>query len=498
MSIVSIVRRQWPACVLTCVSLLGCQGSADEDGPRAFDHSNVNLHRLNAVSAPHGEGTHFETMAPKALLSFLFGDVSAASGLPILSRVPMSVQTQQEQLEQLTVMAAEESQIEGLQQLSYGSEVALLALGLDRFLADEIQGDEVPPDRDDTELPPPEEYVVAGYYDTNKKQFFLSDSVTSEYRAHVMRHELMHALQDQHFDLDQRLLRLLPDLDAVLAFKAVVEGQSEFAALRAKSLRPPSLSLLPNMKTSVQPRRVLASLMSPRAWPLSCHRPVTSQTSDDISLAPDMSMFPYYQGLLFFAELVQDGKVDGHDFPYWVQETFRATPGRTADILHPQKWAENRFSPPPAPLSLQAFEHIDKHPVLWQSGLGELVMQAYLYAEDRTYSLAEALRRDRVVVLEQPSSTLPAVAWVTEWTDMFAARRFAQAAVAAQAKLAKRQQKLGIAHSDAIVQQNYRHVGLLLEVARDLDHPAASAEYEALLVEALQQAMVDATSSAAP
>ncbi|MGH7948646.1 MAG: hypothetical protein ACREQF_05430, partial [Candidatus Binataceae bacterium] len=85
---------------------------------------------------------------------------------------------------------------------------------------------------------------LAGFYDPQDKQMILVEGVVAEgflERAAsfvarrdlvgelLLAHELTHALQDQHFDLEKKLDAIKDDSDRSLAFKSVEEGDAMLA-----------------------------------------------------------------------------------------------------------------------------------------------------------------------------------------------------------------------------------------------------------------------------
>jgi hypothetical protein len=65
---------------------------------------------------------------------------------------------------------------------------------------------------------------VGGFYDPSTDTFFLMDSFTGGIAKVILAHELTHALDDQHFDIDGTLEKLGEESDSEFAFHAVVEG----------------------------------------------------------------------------------------------------------------------------------------------------------------------------------------------------------------------------------------------------------------------------------
>src|SRR5262249_50709272 len=64
---------------------------------------------------------------------------------------------------------------------------------------------------------------IQGYYDTRTKALYLYDDIKGNYQRGVLIHEMVHALQDQHFGL-ARLHAASYSSDQELARAALVEG----------------------------------------------------------------------------------------------------------------------------------------------------------------------------------------------------------------------------------------------------------------------------------
>ncbi len=82
------------------------------------------------------------------------------------------------------------------------------------------------------------EESAAGYYDPEAKKFFLLDALPSGAGPIFAAHELTHALEDQYFDLDERIDRAADDGDRGFAVMAVHEGSASLvmAAYTARGL----------------------------------------------------------------------------------------------------------------------------------------------------------------------------------------------------------------------------------------------------------------------
>lgn len=169
---------------------------------------------------------------------------------------------------------------------------------------------------------------VGGYFDIEEGRLVLVErdmgtqgAATSLIEDMVTAHELVHALQDQHFDLWQLTRRELDNGDVALALQALVEGDASYAMLYR----------MPMIDPDRMPMERLAPMMAAAGGP-----------SDDmggrIGAAPaivrEPLVFPYVQGLVF-AQAVKLGNGDG-----WagIDAAYRSPPLSTEQILHPDKY----------------------------------------------------------------------------------------------------------------------------------------------------------------
>lgn len=153
---------------------------------------------------------------------------------------------------------------------------------------------------------------VAGYYDPKAQQFHLADWIDVDGQKPVMAHELVHALQDQHFNLRRFENWPKGDSDAELAAHALIEGDATLAM---------SQYIMKN------PVRALAFLKSIGA---------TSSASEELNKAPralrETLLFPYQEGMVYARAL--------HQYGGWsnVSRAFAKLPQSTEQILHPEKY----------------------------------------------------------------------------------------------------------------------------------------------------------------
>ena len=72
---------------------------------------------------------------------------------------------------------------------------------------------------------------IAGLYDPKAREFYIADWIPLDDQRMVMAHELTHALQDQHFQIEAWEKAARPNDDAELAREAVLEGSAMAAMM---------------------------------------------------------------------------------------------------------------------------------------------------------------------------------------------------------------------------------------------------------------------------
>jgi uncharacterized iron-regulated protein len=138
---------------------------------------------------------------------------------------------------------------------------------------------------------------LQGYYSPKDKTLYLYDDLAGNYERGVLIHEMVHALQDQHFGL-AKLHQASFDSDAELARAALVEGDATFTMIEVLKKDQP---------------RVAAMLDVPL------------DKAKDIQNA-----FLYAQGARYVKALRERGGWEA------VNNRYRFPPEATASILHPE------------------------------------------------------------------------------------------------------------------------------------------------------------------
>jgi hypothetical protein len=226
-------------------------------------------------------------------------------------------------------------------------------------------------------------------------------------------HELTHALQDQHFDLEA-FMKTDPMSDAATARQALVEGDATLTMMNA--LLGVAIEEVPGAEDTLQ-----MSMGVSGAW-------ATAGSGGLLGEAPpflrETLLFSYSQGSLFCLSVRRKG---GQKL---LDHAFRSDPPLSSEqILHPETWHGRRDDP-------VVVEWPDLAPVLpgftkaAEGEMGELAVRILLREgmknETRAAAAAAGWGGDRFAVYEKDRRRL--LAWITEWDSAADAEEFAAAA----------------------------------------------------------------------
>lgn len=241
---------------------------------------------------------------------------------------------------------------------------------------------------------------IAGFYDPEEAAFYIVED--EEYTASdqmVVAHEYVHALQDQHYDLEAMTTEA-QSADQRRAFDALVEGDATLAMSLYASYHIPLVDQMESVS---------------KAGGLE---------SDALDTSPayirGMELFPYQDGLFFVASLYDSGGWEAVDAAY------EDPPQSTEQVLHPERY---RKDDEPQEVSLSALP--DNLTDGWQEVesdvLGELGLRLTLaqYVGPAGASVAaKGWGGDRYVLLQQGSEGPYALALRTSWDDQEEAVEF--------------------------------------------------------------------------
>ena len=164
---------------------------------------------------------------------------------------------------------------------------------------------------------------VAGYYDPKSQFFYLASWIPIAEQKTVIAHELVHALQDQHFNLRRFEKWKKGDADAETAAHALAEGEAtivmyqyEFAERGMKF----DITRLPSL-TEV--------LLSEGVDNDGGKFPVLAKAPNALK---ESLQFPYFYGAGFVQAVLKKGSWKTLD------EAYTQLPASTEQIIHPEKY----------------------------------------------------------------------------------------------------------------------------------------------------------------
>ena len=258
---------------------------------------------------------------------------------------------------------------------------------------------------------------VVAFYDPRTKKLVLPESLATEETIGaaqsddrrdiigemVLAHELMHALQDQHFSLGERMSPSSTG-DKDLALRAVAEGDATlsgfgylFGGLDQKYL----VVIKQGVQDSIQEAR--------------------SSVGDIPEAIVEELLFQYYGGVSFVSRLLEERGWSG------VDRVYASPPLSTEQVLHPEKYL---VSPDP-PTRVEIKDLSALFPPDWKeienAVLGELMTQVLFkrfLSEDEAKMVAGGWDGDRFVAFSRGDEI--AFIWATVWDSPQDAEEFFQ------------------------------------------------------------------------
>lgn len=251
---------------------------------------------------------------------------------------------------------------------------------------------------------------VGGYYDQKKDFYVMADWIPEQGQLTVTVHELVHALQDQHFQLDTFLDPDTFDTDELLARSALIEGDA--TAVMADYLRG---------------RRGMKPLAEdPRVSPFFIQTLLATALGEN-NAPPALQntlIFPYASGLQFVHFMLRQG-----GYPR-INAIFSRLPRSTEEILHPEKYTLEEpdfrtISPDDFDADLR--EKVEN--AVEDDRLGEFFISSTLGAHLGPHEASRASSGwagDRVFLLNR-KGRFGQLLWLSYWDSIEDAREFIQA-----------------------------------------------------------------------
>jgi len=241
---------------------------------------------------------------------------------------------------------------------------------------------------------------LLGFYDPKQKAFFVSGDLSGDEADATLWHELVHALQDQHYDL-ARLTDWQPDLgDTQAAIHALAEGDATSLMLDAV-LKPRGGSALELPEGLFRAESVLGAAASSAP-------PVLVRSL----------LAPYLDGLAFTHFL---RKRNGFQS---VDAAWRNPPVSTEQVLHPEKYLSGeapKVVPLPTPPAHASELKERYHDVMGEQTL-RIIFEEWMPARTAAAAAAD-WGGDRLAVFSDEARSRWAFAWHVRYDTEVAAVR---------------------------------------------------------------------------
>jgi len=253
---------------------------------------------------------------------------------------------------------------------------------------------------------------VGGYYDPEKKIFFIAGWLPLDQQKPVLVHELTHALQDQHFNL-QRFLeegRKLDNDDQNLAHQAIFEGDGMAVMLDF---------MLEGAGRNFTQLPDLAFVMRAQFTAMDAQYEVFKRAPMYLK---EVLLFPYGYGAAFLQ------KVRANDQPWSaVDKLYADLPASTEQIIHSEKYLAQRDEPKKVEAEDPSLLLGKNWKPAYRNVLGEFSLFLLLklhVSEELAKRAAAGWGGDQVLLLEENSGARSAVVVSSVWDTPEDAQEF--------------------------------------------------------------------------
>lgn len=157
---------------------------------------------------------------------------------------------------------------------------------------------------------------VAGYYDPKQKHLRIVEGLAGPEQKPTILHELVHALEDQYYDLEKRTKPYEEDGDRLFAEKCIVEGSAEHARALYEKAHPELAEVF--ARAQQNPTAAAAQMKAfakVPAWMFVG------------------TLLHYSKGPAFAARQVRGGA-----YPERIHALYEAPPVSQEQVLHPSRW----------------------------------------------------------------------------------------------------------------------------------------------------------------
>ncbi|CAN5460237.1 hypothetical protein BH09MYX1_BH09MYX1_49970 [soil metagenome] len=243
------------------------------------------------------------------------------------------------------------------------------------------------------------ESQLAGYYEPGDKTMYMAADLDEEMAFATLSHELVHALQDQYWDLKTKSKWAAGRSDSLFAQSCLAEGDATSVMIDVM-LREKGMTAIDLPDKLLTPEMFLKS-------------DTTAAATTTPHFMRASLIAPYVEGLRFVharRRMSAPGECSA------VNQTWDRVPVSTEQILHPAKWDASE-----APLAIPAptFAALGKdYFSADQDTLGELVLRlafAEWMPDDKAIAAATNWGGDRTALVKKGDTS--AFAWLVRWDE---------------------------------------------------------------------------------
>jgi hypothetical protein len=251
---------------------------------------------------------------------------------------------------------------------------------------------------------------LGGYYDSESEYYAMASWMPAPMQLPIAIHELTHALQDQHYNLDKLIEHEGNVSDHLMARSALVEGDATAVMLDySRSLA--GLGSISEEETISA--FMLQNLSGAMLSPAFRETPPSMQA---------MLIFPYVSGLNFVHALLRE---EGFET---VHQAFSRPPRSTEEILHPEKYLSGKkdfltIDTPGVPEGIP----IESTQAIFEDSLGEFAIATLLrnwLSSAEASRAAEGWGGDRLALYEVKNGSRGILRWRTHWDSLEDADEF--------------------------------------------------------------------------
>lgn len=252
---------------------------------------------------------------------------------------------------------------------------------------------------------------VAGFYEPKTKEFYLAAWLPISDQKRVIAHELVHALQDQHFNLRRFEDWPKGDSDAELAAHALVEGEATLVMIEY-DFEQQGMKLDMNKIGALTDNMIEQDADSDtKAYPVLANAP---------KVLKENLQFPYLYGAGFVGAVLKNRSWQALD------TTYASLPASTEQIMHPERFLIRDY-----PVKIEVPDLTGALGGNWQKAdadvngeFGLLVALAEFISKRTARAAAAGWGGDRYALYENKGTGALVLAQYTTWDTESDAREF--------------------------------------------------------------------------